>query len=290
MAALFFAFVQFVKLAHGRADYPVAVVLGRLRERSPLLLLPALLWPSLLAGYTTAKVAIPFIVGYGWDGFWADADRAIFGRDAWAISVPLVEWAPVRLWEWVYSAGWGFVLFAWLAALPFFLPRRRLAIAYTATFACWLVGGCIFAFATSAAGPAFAHIVDPALADRFLPMRQHLALALSPEGPIRRSQEVLAIALQKRVAIPGSGISAMPSMHLAMTTIYILTARRSWWLVPSCLFWLIIFIGSAYFGYHYWLDGIFAALVAIVCWKGAELLLDPAETGAGRAAQASAVS
>ena len=64
----------------------------------------------------------------------------------------------------------------------------------------------------------------------------------------------------------------MPSMHIAMTTIYVIAARRTWWLAPACAFWLIIFIGSAYFGYHYWLDGIVAAVIAWLCWKAAELL------------------
>ena len=29
----------------------------------------------------------------------------------------------------------------------------------------------------------------------------------------------------------------------------------------------MIFVGSAYFGYHYWIDGIVAAGVAGVSWK-----------------------
>ena len=287
LAGLIFAFVQFVGLARGRADQPLSVVLGRLRTRLPLLLLPTLLWPLLLAGYTTAKMSIPLIVGYGWDGFWADADRLVFGRDAWVLSIPLVEWAPVRAWEWIYSAGWGVVLFTWLAATPFVMSKKRLGIAYVTTFASWLIGGCLLAYATSAAGPVFAHLVDPALGDRFLPMRQHLASALSPDGPIRQSQKVLALALEKHIAMPAAGISAMPSMHLAMTTIYVLAARRTLWVVPACAFWLIIFIGSAYFGYHYWVDGILAAILAIVCWKAAELHFSSRQRQDVKAAQPS---
>jgi hypothetical protein len=277
LSALAFAFFEFTKLARARADKPVSVVLGLLRRRAALVVLPTLLWPLMLAGYTSSKMAIPFLAGYSWDGFWADADRLIFGQDAWMLSIPLVEWAPVWLWEWVYSAAWGILLFTWLAAVPFFAPKQRVGVMYTATFAAWLIGGWLVAYATSAAGPVFAHLVDPALAHRFLPMREHLAAALTPDGPIHRTQLALATVLEKHVVIPAAGISAMPSMHIAMTTIYVLAARRTWWMLPACAFWLIIFIASAYFGYHYWIDGVVAAVIAVLCWKAAELAFAPGE-------------
>ena len=77
LAALTFAFFEVAKLARVRADKPVPIVLGLLRQRAPLVVLPTLLWPLMLAAYTTAKMAIPFLVGYSWDAFWADADRLI---------------------------------------------------------------------------------------------------------------------------------------------------------------------------------------------------------------------
>ena len=166
LAALTFAFFEFAKLARARADKPVPIVLALLRQRAPLAVLPTLLWPLMLAAYTTAKMAIPFIVGYSWDGFWADADRLIFGQDAWILSIPLVDWAPVRLWEWLYSAAWGVFLFVWFAAVPFYASKRSVGVMYTAAFGAWLLGGWLLAYATSAAGPVFAHLVDPALADR----------------------------------------------------------------------------------------------------------------------------
>jgi membrane-associated phospholipid phosphatase len=62
----------------------------------------------------------------------------------------------------------------------------------------------------------------------------------------------------------------MPSMHLGVASIYVLAARKTPWLAPAILFWLIIFVASAYFGYHYWVDGIVAAAVAAMCWAAAE--------------------
>jgi hypothetical protein len=79
-------------------------------------------------------------------------------------------------------------------------------------------------------------------------------------------------ALHSHVAVKSGGISAMPSMHLGTVSIYVLAARRTRWFVPAMLFWLIIFICSAYFGFHYWIDGIVAAALAAICWAGAERL------------------
>jgi membrane-associated phospholipid phosphatase len=72
------------------------------------------------------------------------------------------------------------------------------------------------------------------------------------------------------IAVKGGGISAMPSMHLGAASIYVLAARRTPWIVPAVLFWAIIFVCSGYFGYHYWVDGIVAAMVASACWSAAK--------------------
>ena len=64
----------------------------------------------------------------------------------------------------------------------------------------------------------------------------------------------------------------MPSMHLGVVAVYILGARGTRWLLPAIGMWIIIFISSGYFGYHYWVDGIAAAAVAAGCWAGAERL------------------
>ena len=188
-----------------------------------------------------------------------------------------MEWAPIPLWEWVYSAGWGVLFFVWLAAVPFYASKERVGVMYTAMLSSWLLGGWLIAYSTSAAGPVFAHLTDPVLADRFLPMHEHLRHALDAGGPIRMSQAVLAKGLEEQVVITGAGISAMPSMHLATATIYVIAAFRSWWIYLASIFWAVIFIGSGYFGYHYWLDGIVAAIIATLCWRSAELIFNRSE-------------
>jgi membrane-associated phospholipid phosphatase len=125
------------------------------------------------------------------------------------------------------------------------------------------------AYAFSAAGPVFAPIFDPGLAAQFHPL-QELLNPTTAYRPIGTAQEYLLVAAREtHDAQKGGGISAFPSMHIATVTIYVMAARRTWWLLPAAVLWISIFIGSAYFGFHYWIDGIVAALVSAGCWQGA---------------------
>jgi hypothetical protein len=154
--------------------------------------------------------------------------------------------------------------------------------------ATWLLGGWLFAYAFSAAGPVFVHIFDPALAERFAELRYELNLALSTDGAVRETQAYLATAVVSKDAVKGAGISAMPSMHLAATSMYVLLARGTRWMAPALMFWVIIFVGSAHFGYHYWVDGIVAAGIAWLCWRAAELYFEPSKVTGSRVAAGTA--
>ena len=275
LSLLGYIFLQFFRLARLRADRPIPLVAKAVLDRAPLLILPTIVFPVFLAGYTTAKTAIPFLVGYRWEFFWAEADRLIFGRDAWLISHAMLASVPTPLWEWLYTAGWGLILFFWLASVPLYAPRNRVPVLYTAMLGTWFFGGWLIAYTMSAAGPIFAHLVDPGLADRFAPLHEQLSATLDENGPIRRTQSYLSHAQESQIAATGGGISAMPSMHLATASIYVLAASRTPWVYPAIIFWLIIFFGSAHFGYHYWVDGIAAAGVAWLCWYLAEACYRP---------------
>jgi hypothetical protein len=243
-----------------------------LRERLPLLLLPAIVLPLFLIGYTTAKTAIPILVGYTWDGFWAHADRLIFGQDVWRISRAIFGDSLGPFWEWWYSVAWGsaFLLTANFVALS--AKRAFVGVYFTTMLSVWLIGGCFMAYAFSAAGPVFAPIFDPTLADRFRPLQDFVRQTVGA-GSIGLAQHYLVVAAKEtHEAVKGGGISAMPSMHIGTVTVNVLAARRTRWLIPAAVFWVIIFIGSGYFGFHYWVDGIVAAGLAALCWKASSLI------------------
>jgi hypothetical protein len=277
-AVLVSIFCWVAAMARVKADAPLRTVLERLRARVLLLLLPFLILPLFLAGYTAAKTATPFLVGFGWDGFWTEADRFIFGGDAWRIAQGWlgVQWMP--LYSWFYTVVWGGVFMGVTALIAINATPLRAGIFYTAMLLTWIVGGWLAAMTFSAAGPVFTHLFNPELGRHFADIDASIAGNLPADNSLRLTQKYLAASVSAHIAFKGGGISAMPSMHLGAASIYVFAARRTKWLVPAVLFWLTIFVLSGYFGYHYWVDGLAAAAIAWACWCASELLFrSPAE-------------
>lgn len=276
---LIVVFLEVVRLARLKAPEPLVRIRERFVPRLPLLLLPTLIFPAFLVGFTASKSAIPFLVGYSWDSFFADADLIMFRTEPWRITHALFGSGSLWFWQWFYTVGWGAAFFFTAAAIPLYGNRRFVGTFFAAMFSTWLVGGFCLAYAFSAAGPVFAPLFDPQLTSRFALLRSGLASQLG-NGPVGITQHYLASAVHSNVAVMGGGISAMPSMHLAAAAIYVIASRGTRWFYPSLLLWLIIFIASAYFGYHYWVDGVAGAAVAWICWRAsAGLVAKMAESG-----------
>ena len=272
LSLLVWIFVQVARLALLRADQPLQIVALDLKQRLPQALIPALVFPLFLGGYTWAKSSIPFAVGYGWEEYWADADRLIFGADAWRLPHSSLSPSLARAWTFFYAVIWGFALAVSGTLIAAFASRRFTAVFFTAMMLSWLIGGTVIAYSISAAGPVFAHLADPDLAARFQPLRAELVRILAKDDLVLLSQRYLELGSSAKVAVKGGGISAMPSMHIATATVLILAARRTWWLPVAALFWVMTFIGSVYLGYHYALDAPVAAAVAVLCWTFAQKL------------------
>jgi membrane-associated phospholipid phosphatase len=68
--------------------------------------------------------------------------------------------------------------------------------------------------------------------------------------------------------LPFGGISAMPSIHVAIAVLYVFIAfdlRKSLGFI-FCGYLLAIQIGSVMLGWHYAVDGYFGAGMAFVIW------------------------
>ncbi len=259
--------LPFLRQPKFRQLSPFRAAAAFLRERWMLLLLPLFLSPVFNTGYTMSKAAVPFLVGYHWDGYWTQFDRVMFGQDPWRLTHRLIGREGSRLLADAYTFGWG-ALFLLVPRLLLFFGPARLAIRfYTVRMLTWFVGGIVGASFLSSAGPIFAGLVDPELGHRFSPLR-HSLHALLPRGDvILESQGFLRSMNGVPQAIEAAGISAMPSMHLATAALYVFLAWPTRWRVPAILFWLVMWIGSIHFGYHYAVDGLIGSLIAALMWK-----------------------
>jgi len=267
LAVLSWFFAKVAALAPQRADRPLQLVVREFsRRRMSGLCISAVIFPLFLGFYTWAKTSIPLAVGYSWEETWADADRWLFGADAWRIPHSLIPPAMASAWSFFYAVVWGIALAATGAVVAAFACSSFAARFFTALMLSWLIGCFLLAFLIPAAGPVFAHLANPAFEPRFEPLRNTLVELLGTEDIVLKSQRYLAVGYGANVAVKGGGISAMPSMHIATATIFICAACRTPWLWLAVPFWALTFVGSIYLGYHYVVDTPVAVAVAIPCW------------------------
>ena len=182
--------------------------------------------------------------------FWADAPLAMTDRwlniDPEHIAVALRPILPAiglfyGLWHVVHLGGILWVLL-WRD------PRKTLfIISFMLT---WAIG-MAFAYIFSSAGPIFTGRYDPSLA---------------PES-VRRMVDFLWTNYKNGGAQLGGGISAFPSMHVALAAWFalVLRARHATWLGVAYAFG--IFAGSIVLGWHYAIDGVAGIAIALLAHR-----------------------
>jgi hypothetical protein len=221
--------------------------------------LPIFLVFSFLGGFTVFKSLIPRMNPFSWDAAISDLDRWIFGTDPWRLTHALIGpeatgWVDLAYVMWVPI--FTCVVF-WHSVFASFEQKRRFFLTF---FACWGILGIIGATFFSSAGPCFLTLLGHPYAERY---------SFFPLEHARGSQTIMNyLADGYRTGNFGmaKGITAFPSMHVSIVTLYILAARKPWTLGLSVAYFLAIFVGSIHLGWHYASDGIFAALATILIY------------------------
>ena len=233
-----------------------------------------------MAGFSSVKTLLPLMVdALGQPRFFADPflavlDRALhLGVDPWVFTHAVTEtlgWTDfVHDSALLYGIWWGIPAY-FLPAIMVLLgddgpKQRRYIILFLFS---WIVLGNVFAMVGLSGGPIYY--------DRIFGTEVYAELVASLNAAgletswFGRVQEGLWVAYSEKAQAVGSGISAFPSLHVAMITVTALyMGEKNRWLgaIGWVLFASTLFV-SVWIGYHYAIDGYFPA-IAIVALNAA---------------------
>jgi membrane-associated phospholipid phosphatase len=250
----------------------VGWILYREREAKPLKRIAALasanagravvilaaIYLSVVSGacFSALKAAIP-----AHRPFWLDPHLLALEGELWRVSHALLGWATPAI-DLIY-ATWlpvQVIAFYWLLLLR---PSLRKAQALISHALAWLLLGVIGAYGGSSAGPIYYDRLfgGAAFAD--------LNRVVEAQAPVAfRTSEMLWRAHAYGTDEVYAGISAMPSMHVALACwLWLLLRDRPYWGKLAALYFALICVGSVHLGWHWALDGVASVAAVWLIWK-----------------------
>jgi hypothetical protein len=257
-----------------RPDRPL-LALGRALKPylTPLAVLGACLVAAhalSLGIFTSVKNMLPDISAYVWDRPIADLDALLAGGiDPWRYLEPIVSrpWA-LHLVELTYLTGWMLLVGlvpAIIAFAPRFAPiRLRFFLTYILS---WILIGNVLAVVGMSAGPAFfGHVTGDVT--RFQPLLDYLAANSGSEYSAYDLQNGLWRAYETGQMSLGSGVSAFPSMHIAMATLWVIVACHAGpvFVAAAVVFLAFVLSASVALGWHYAVDGYASIVLTPLIW------------------------
>jgi hypothetical protein len=244
----------------------VMVTPGRIAHALPLL------FGILVFGgtFTVVKASIPLLTSYNWDVTFEQWDRWLHGGLApWQIIHPVVGLPLVTKGiDWIYSS-WFYVMSAIWTWQAFSQRDDRLRLQFFfSLFLAWIFLGSVGAIVFASVGPVYYSDLT-GHADPFRSLTAYLI-------ETNHTHPIFALTTQKYLwdsfvfgkLTVGAGVSAMPSMHVAIATLAALVCWRKnrWAGILMTIYAVIIMIGSVHLGWHYAIDGYAGALGMIVIW------------------------
>jgi hypothetical protein len=259
-AAALLAAARFIGLAASKVPRPAATLVGEVKAHARGL-------SFIAAGVTLACIDMLFFmwikpeiaaVSPFWvDPYLADLDFIVFGTDPWRFFQG-IDLEPAA---WAYNFLWPtsiLVTLLWIFAQPQSIQRSNSILSY---FVIWSLFGPIGQLLCSSAGPIFYSRIG--LGDRYAEMHENIPWVTN------RIADYLWGQYSNNELGLGAGISAMPSLHVAMVTwiIVSLLDHKSGAMPFALLFALFIWGASVALGWHYASDGLAGILGAIACHR-----------------------
>ena len=208
-----------------------------------------------MCAFLWTKPLLNYYVPFWSDPYLAQFDRLLFfGHDPWTLLTGLNSFATALF----YHRAWFAMMIVTLLVVLTQPPSPRKSAVMMTYFLLWSIVGPVIHTLMPAAGPIFFQRLG--YGDRFA------GIQVPPE--MTDLSDYLWRVYQTDHFGPGSGISAMPSLHIATTAwmvlaIYVLARKWTWAVaIPGAL----IFLLSISLGWHYAADGIVGGAAAIGCY------------------------
>ncbi len=199
--------------------------------------------------------------------------QLLFGRDAWEWShMVFGGLAPTLVLDTAYAL-WLPIMFLFPAAIVVMVADARMRGRLIGTWvASWILIGSLAAWLLASAGPCYYNALvgaHPGFIDLHTVLGQLDAQAAQYGLQVRALyfQDMLKMS-QGGGLVFASGISAMPSMHVAMATLFAIagfkiSSRVGW---AFAAYALLIWIASIHLGWHYAADGILGGVMMVTLW------------------------
>lgn len=259
-----------LKITYRRVDRPTRTLLRLARYNRWWLLrgtVFVLLILLLARSFGSFKASIPKMNPYWADPILANLDKAVFGVDPWQITHAIFGSDATMLMDRAYSLWFLMMMICmgWYAFTRDPKLQIRGLLSYLLT---WSFLGNLTATALSSVGPCFYHMFYDDT--RFVPLLTKLQEIDSDHHRIFALGAMKYLSSNIGVDLPGNGISAMPSLHVAIAMLFFLSCRSY---APSRLLAIVagayaavVFLSSVHLGWHYASDGLVSIVVVFIIW------------------------
>ena len=224
-----------------------------------------------MSAFTTFKARLVPSFGFYADPLIANADRMLFGEKPWRLAHRSISTSldfPLAI---CYGKLWFLNFLGTVVFVSLFRGgAERLRYLYAFVLV-WVLLGTVMATLLSSAGPVFFDRIHGA--QRFAALAEW-AKTDQLAAVIAEEVEYLHRAYVTGNYGTGTGISAMPSIHVALVVLNAIFFS-SLSLVFGLLMWAfaaVIVIGSVYTGFHYAFDAIASLILVPIIWKLASKL------------------
>lgn len=241
---------------------------------------------ALVCGYTLMKGTIPVLVPYWADDMMAHWDIVLHGGVApWELSHRLSAYIDTDGAARTYSGFWGAFAFSFPAFLALSDQDQTRKMRFLTLYVlAWIVLGNLIATVFSSVGPIYADRYYGG--DTFAPMIASLNDLTFPGTSLDALQNWLwdSLIAEDGMTTGGAAISAFPSMHVAVATIWaIYMTERSWFFAPVAIgFAVTILFLSVYTGWHYAVDGYVSIAVILAIYAAVRHLYAENAVGTSR--------